>query len=476
MPTLLSGLFATKGLDPVTQGLLELRDTEANRLFRYQLNWEYYRNRMYDWVRDAKPRTKSQREMQSVLYKYIKPLFNVCTLAVDIDVAAVLIDPIVSADDVNIENRIVDIWKRSRLQRKKSRLVRFGAVCGDSYLRVVDREDGTASILVHSPQEMMVEYDQHDQDLILGAKLEYVYWEGSKSTLYTLIILPDRYRTFRDGKPFDYSTDRRGVEWENALGFVPVVHVRNLDIGEPYGISTFDNVIPTLDQVNDLASRMARIIQMNADPVLVAHGVKPGTIERGEDSTGTKVIYIPAVPAGQQPPQLGYLEWSGNVASIVEFLNWARQSVIEQLPEMDLRRVQEQAGPSGYSVSLQTTLFQNKIKEMRDNYLEALLEANKMALWAEDIRKGMTLAQAQAQDYGHSITCGSILPRDEQMEQNLVLSKLAAGIIDRQQAMMELGYDNDEIDEIITRADAEREKMMYGSAAFGVPGGEGSAG
>ena len=66
-------------VDPVTQSILALRESDQERFKRYQLNWMYYKGHQY--ITDlGKQYTKEQK-----LFKHMRRVFDCVTHCVDTD-------------------------------------------------------------------------------------------------------------------------------------------------------------------------------------------------------------------------------------------------------------------------------------------------------------------------------------------------------------------------------------------------------
>jgi hypothetical protein len=445
---------ATDYIGKLAAALLE---TPQQRFQRFQLNWAYYMNQQYDaTIRNALS-GQGARRAGEVLYHKIKPLFNICNQAASLDAAAILADAVVTSTEPRWEQGIVEVWKRSALQSKLQRLLLYGSVYGTAFLRLAN-ETTAPQIVIHPPTEFDISVDPHQPDKILDATLSYNFFLDRAQRTYTLRIYPDHYETTLDGKPYDY--DGRGNSWANPLGFVPVVALRLLDLGDVYGQCTFYSVLPQLDAVNEIASQMAEIVRIHSEPQLVAKNVKKGNLSKGHDDKGaTTVWYVNTAPGSTAEPDIKLLEWSGNIQGAVEFIDWCKGNVEEAMPEWHLKRIREQSTPSGYSVALQLTELQIKLAGMRRNAVESLRQIDGMAMVAQGQAPSIT-------DVSHDIKCGSILPKDMVSEAALVYTDLQNGLIDRQEALKRRGYDSQEVKEILARVDKEREARLLEGAAW----------
>src|SRR5690606_2707541 len=100
---------------------------------------------------------------------------------------------------------------------------------------------------------------------------------------------------FRYTDTEDYRRPDRGWPKPHPFGEVPVIHVPNIDLGEAYGASSWHHVQGQLDEVNELASYMNRILLRYADPAVKARGLQPKNppvMRKGLNEDN--VYYLPA--------------------------------------------------------------------------------------------------------------------------------------------------------------------------------------
>jgi len=461
MPTLrdyLSTRFGSRNTLDTAVGALQ--ETREDRILRYQLNWAYFLNRMYDEVvQGATTQSEAARRSKEILYHKIRPLFNVCGQAARLDAEGVFCPPVVvSAENKPIEIAIVDVWQRSNLQAELYRLVLWGAVYGDVFLRLAN-ETTDPQIVVHPPTEFDVTMNPHDTTKIQSAELTYNFFdETNRLRTYRMLIYPDKYETYMDDTLWAY--DDRGNSWENRLGFVPVVHCKLIDIGNNYGAATFSEVLPQIDSVNEIASQLAEIIRIHSEPQLIAYNVKKGSLTKGHDDKATTTVwYANQISGSDVVPRIELLEWSGNLGGMTEYIDWCKRNVEEQIPEWHIKRVREQNAPSGYSVELQLAELLLKLGSMRRQGVEGLRRINGMAMVASGRAR-------EIEDVSHDITAGSFLPRDIPKDADLVYRDLGNGLIDRVEALVRRGYDQVEAKDLLARVDAEREAQLMAGAAW----------
>jgi uncharacterized membrane protein len=465
--------------DSVYNNLSTVMDESApERHQRYLLNWAYYFNRQYDSLIQTQIDAKAAKRSQEILYSKIKPLFNVCTEAVNLDAASVLPQPVTVTIGNPRGQAVVDaMWKRSQLDMLLTRKCIWGAALGDAFWRLANEFTAPEAVL-HSPLNFDIVRNPHNKADLWLAESSYNYTDPSddQSYTYTLQITPDAYYTLRNGKDYAFAWNPQEAgrplnSWPNPLGFVPVVHVKLLDVGDDYGLSTFQDILPNLDAVNEIASYLAEIIRIHAKPQVVAKHIKAGDLTKGDATKGEDNIWY-VNPTGDMArlgiiPSIDLLEWgAADLAGINTFIDATKTNIQEALPEWHLKRVREQTAPSGYSVKLQLTEFQAKIQRMRRAATAALSELNCMAMVAANVAANMESAREIKQEY----SLGNLLPNDEAADQALAAADHAMGVITDETYLIKRGYTQEEARKELRAVEKQKEKSAArATAVFGLP-------
>jgi hypothetical protein len=488
--------------DLVIRSLFQAMEAPADTQFRHQLAWHYFQGDMYRWLRDqrgvAAEREKAGKHLE--LSAYFNPVREIVDVAVD----KVFAMP-VAADRVTgpVDARLNALWTRSRFEQLVRSYVRAGAAQGTVYLQVLDGP--RSRIQVRRADELDVVHNPQTGQII-AARLSYEVYDplglesnprqpgvatGKPTTYrYDFLMTGRAYVTFRDGQPWPFSDNPVGEDgfplrqWPNIMGRVPVVEVRHSEDTDGSGVSAWEFLKETIDAANQIATFMANTVKQHVDPLIVIYGVKKADIEKSLLNGQTNVFYIsaPDNPNGI-PPKVDVVEWQGNVSDVTGFIGWIKDRLVDVAPELQLSRIQEQANPSGYSVALQSNRLVGHIEGQRANYFQKLIEADRLALWAEDLHTGAldplapssfeVLADEEA--YAHHIKAGPILPADIQQEVDLASKMLADGTIDRLEYLLRVGYSLPEARRILTRATAEKEENAARMLGMGQVGGERAA-
>lgn len=434
----------------INQSILDLKESDQERFTRYRLNWLYYKGHQY--LADLGKEYAKERK----LFKHLRRVFDCVTQCVDTDARFVMKQKLAVAADPKFETDILEMWERSNIQTEKYKLARYGANTGDAFLILQNLgSDGQVipRLIVANSEDMTVYKDPDDQNQNLWAKQSYIFFDDrGRSHTRDWIYWPDRIERYTDQKMDE------GYPQPHPFGEVPAIHIKNLDIGEAYGLNSWHNVQSQIDEVNELASFSNRILLRYADPTLIAKGMKPGekpVIRKGLNEDN--VYYLPNVEA-----DLGLLEYQGIVLPhILEHIREITGNIKDQLPELSLAKIREQSGLSGYAVSLHAAELIAKIQELRGNYSNGLEWANALAL------RAMRRSSAPLEEFKNAIVYESVLPEDElqtmqiwQMESNMGLAGRKEfwrrqGLSDREMTDREAEVD-DELDKQYDRTYSQR--------------------
>jgi hypothetical protein len=410
-----------------------LRTKEMERLARYRRNWAYYRNEQY-----------SRPEYRRGLFRQIRHLFNQVTKIVDTDARFAMGQHLgvkVASGEEKAAQALDGAWRRSAMQQSKYLLARYGACCGDAFIKVVGGRDDVR-LVVLPPDVVFPEYDPNDRGRMVSCRLEY----AAAVQVHKEVWFEDRVEVYDPDSPQAIAS-----VLENRLGVIPFVHIQNLDVGEEFGLCSFHNLLPTLDSLNEIASFLVEMARMYGDPVYVARGVQKGTLEKGMVSEGGRPVstvwYVPVPDGG-----IEVLEWRADAMTpALAFMDRIQDSIREAFPELVLGLLKASPEASGYSLRLRLCELERKISEVRANYFAGLVRANELAL------RAMGFSDVEA----HEIVADPILPADEEAQQRMLIRDVKdLGIKSRATAARQRGVQNVEAE--LAAVDAEREHVSVG--------------
>ncbi len=420
----------------VEQAILSLRETDYDRNLRYRRNWRYYQNRPY-----AEPRPG--------VYAKLRAVFNQVTKIVDVDARFAMGERLQVQAEPEVERALNRLWEWSDLQQDKYLLARYGACCGDAFIKVVDNRpwelnpnpdpETPVRLNVLPPDAVAPRYDPHDRRRMLACKIEYIHGRD----IHKEVITREEILLYDPRDP-----NRVAARYPNPLGFIPIVHIRNLDIGEEFGLCSFHNLLPTVDAVNELASFLFDIVRVYADPVIIGRGMERGALRKQTvDEAGRPVATVWWIP--NPDGSFEFLEWKGNLPDVLAFLDRVQASIERNTPELTLSGLRERQDLSGYSLSLHLVELVRKINEMRGNYFTGLEKANRMALRVLEMQ-----GNGEFGDGAHRIIADPVLPVDDERQlKALQMESQVLRIKSRATVAAERGIEN--VEQELKQADAE---------------------
>lgn len=350
------------------------------------------------------------------LYKNIRALYLPLSRAVDVDCGVVpggwtLVDDAQWAEE---PRRQVFNW--SRWSTEGVLMLHYGASTGVSVLKIVDdRLNNRIYLQPVDPSQTMLVGGMYDQTPSIALTV-LRQTDGDGEYEYAEVITSDRIRTYRDGEPYGY--EGRQPEYQNALGFVPMVecgHVRVSNTGAMPGVSTFQNAIPLLDECNQLASHLVDVVRRNAEPQWIVTGAAPAELTHD----GQQAWFLP------KDAEAKTLTPTVDIQGVLAFVQEVRDQVTNGLPELAFDDLRKRDNIASSTLSLQLSELTIKIARIRVNYDAMLVEALRMAGRAAATMGLTDIARLQDLEDGAIDQNREILPLDVETRLRIESMELA---------------------------------------------------
>ncbi|MCL4867764.1 MAG: hypothetical protein KJ063_02250 [Anaerolineae bacterium] len=328
-------------------------DQRRSRFARY---WKYYKAEptgIGEW------QTEVGKYIGAAVRNAVLPLFTPLSRAVELDVSLIPGDWQLAAGSERYQGAVDQVLEWGKWDCEGDVFVRFVVALGEAGLRIVDdRMEKRAFPQPVRPDTYLVvpmsPWDDRPQMLLSVVKRDKDEWAE--------VIEADRVRTFKNGHP--YGTPERPAEYENGLGMVPFVVCR-LDAGDGQGESTFDNTLPSLDQVNRQATYMSTIISRHAEPQWAVFGAEDSDLRKD----GQSVWFFPE--GSNVQAILAAVDFEGLLAFIQEIKNEMKDS----LPELALSKLVGVERVAAATIELQLAEAVFKIRRLRKPCDRALRDA-----------------------------------------------------------------------------------------------------
>jgi len=382
----------------------------GSRQMRYQFFWALYENSAY---RNIHNWSQAMR-VQFGLYRHIRNIYNPAfrlgefwkahLMGGALDQNAGDGSETPSALPIITENKdlrpaIANLWRWSNWSIKKDVLGLWGAVLGDTCIKVID--DPTRSKvylrLVNPATLKTVDMDPFGN--IKGYVIEEQRDDPRKSTKDKVIYretatrfgLSVVYRTELNDKP--YAWDGIASEWAEDYGFVPMVVTQHNNVGLEWGWSELHPALSKFREVDDLSSKLSDQIRKMVDAPWLFSGVEAPTKKKTTTSE-TPTANNPE-PGREELPAL-YGPTGSDAKALVANLDIsaASQYILEILkdierdyPELDDSIVRVKADVSGRALGLTREPIEVKVQQRRANYDDAMVRLQQMGVSIGGLRQ-----------------------------------------------------------------------------------------
>ncbi|MBZ0252146.1 MAG: phage portal protein, partial [Candidatus Methylomirabilis sp.] len=273
----------------------------SERAERYRRSWAYYEMKDYDAEELAEKGLFEATRADGAALDQARRIFATAAFVVDKNVRTLFQRRLdLRAEDPRAKSALDSVWRENKFQQLKYRIGRFGGVTGDVFLEPI-REDGRVRIELYDSEAVDVDYDPARGGAVRAATIGFRNgepFENREWEEYVRVLTPEGVETYFDGK---LDPERSGP---HGLGRVPLVHIRNLDLGYFYGRPSFHAILPALDQLNSMLSRVLAIADRYANPHLVATGCDASGLSHELDRVWT---------VHNEHGDLRFLEYKGDV-------------------------------------------------------------------------------------------------------------------------------------------------------------------
>lgn len=346
----------------------DMSESERQRVLRYSTFWQFYLGRQWAWKREEGEPQMTFNYSRAFVDKGIAFLFGK-GFGWDIanETQRAIIAPILK-----------EIWEDNQKALWGIECGQMGSVSGDVFIKVGREEPNKWNGLEESRVRMIIldsghcfpEWHPHAKDVMVSFRLSYSYERagvrGEKARVkYTEIITKDRFIII-DG-------DVR-YEWPNSLGFIPIVHIKNIPIANAtYGLSDLNDFTGLNREYNEKATSISDIINYHQAPVTVVYGAKATSLEKGANKLWSGL---------PKDARVENLQLQSDLRASVDYMELLKKNMHEltNVPEATLGQMQAVSNTSGVALHVQyQPLLEQRAKKIL-TYGTGLEKVNRMAL------------------------------------------------------------------------------------------------
>lgn len=464
-------------------------------LFAYYLN-----NGLYDSIRGA---------LSGIGYEddEIRPLRNPANRVVEFYAAklwpgtlpAAL--PIELPDGANpsITDRIDDVWRWSNWSAKKTLFARWLAIFGNGFIKVAAerderpdrrRGDGKVVLQVLDPR-LVVDFDADDRDVLTWFRIDTPQQRRTeKGEVESYVVTEvwdldaDRMRVWEHQRgigadmrhlPIPQTDVSIGERYD--IDFLPIVHVKQRDVGDDWGAGAFVLELDKIDEANRQATRLHAMLFRNNRPVWAAlanaldasgrpvPAPKLADDDNGEiELSGDKIMRLPGMS------RLEALVPNINFAAHLDALEAHMQELQRDLPELAYYELRGRTDLSGVAVAMLLSDAVDRLLEARGNAEAGLIRAQQIALTVGQ-RMGLSgfgeseIGTYERGAFEHQFVQREALPLSEPQRMTVVQQGTAAGMA-LATAMRHAGYSEDAIEMALEDLSEEQARSRNEARAY----------
>ena len=390
---------------------------------------------------------------------------NFCRLVVDAVEERMRVEGFHTRESTNRDAAAWDIWQANQMDVQSNVAFIEALVKGTSYLSVWDDQDGDGypDISIEDPMECIVAYEPGSNYRRRQAALK-IYRDDWSGVEKAVVFLPDSVHTFlRKGDPdatigTEESRALQAVstgDWlptgvvANELGVVPIIPLRNRPRLLMEGESELSDVMNVQDQINGLTFLMALAGYFGAHRQRWASGV-PIMLDTKGDPIEPFVADVTRLWVSENPDaKFGDFE----ATDLVPYIKAIEQKVLHIAVTTRTPRhylIEQGQSPSGDAIKSAEAGLTQKVARKQRPFGEALEEVMKLAR--------MVQGSGSATDPGSEVVWASAEIRTEAEITDAAVKKVQAGLISKAQALEDMGYTPQQIEQIMAAAEAEAQQ------------------
>lgn len=466
--------------------------------FEDMLEAYYMNNGLYDAI-------QAYMDENSLWTPGMQALYNPAFRAVEFHVAHLWPGKLARAFRVQSENKKLEtaigkIWQWSNFEAKKQLAARWFAEFGTLFIKsyVKKNANGVADKVVQQviKPRYVTDFEVDSSDFItyirtdakkvrLGANerpetyTRTEVWSKSKNLHAIYEHRYDRNAALSQlGTPVEQSKIS-----DYGIDFVPFVHAKFTDIGEPRGIGVFVPVLDKVDEANRIATRLHEIaFRFNKPTIAISSGGvdnsgRPLPAVRLQDKNGNELESEEDIFAkdkslfnlpGNAKAEL--LIPNINFRDHMSQLNDQMDEIKQDLPELRYYDIKEPSGISTETMRMMLGGAVDRVIDARGSAHSALIRANQMALTlarVNNIDGFADIGTYEGGQFEHDFADQEVLPLTKKERADIVKVYQDAGM-DILFSMQQAGYTNEEVEEY-RRSPEYLTRMQTQASASGVP-------
>lgn len=303
----------------------------------------------------------------------------------------------IKTESAELRKAIAGLWRASNWQSQKDVTTLRTSALGDGALMIRD-DVKRKRVYLEAIHPATIKHIDVEYGNVKGYYIERVMPQSDKNApevIYGESAERDGedvvYQTFKNGQPFDWGNG--ASEWRQALGFVPMVMLQHVNVGETWGWSEIHAALSKVREVDDIASKTSDQIRKMVDaPWLFAGATAPDDkikTTSGSSSPAAEAVADAYSQEGRQeiPTLYGPVGATAtplvaplNLESTINYIDRLNAELEKEFPELRYQFEKVTGDISGRALRIARQDTTTKMQERRTRYDAALVRAHQMAI------------------------------------------------------------------------------------------------
>jgi len=384
------------------------------------------------------------------------------------------------SDNQKAKDAIMQVWKWSNWESKKQLAARWYAEFGTMFIKVAINKTKTQVRQQVIKSRFVTDFECDSSDFITYIRIDVQKTRlnkvGQPESYYRTEVwdkAKNYYRVYEHRYTRNTPLSQLGNPVEDiqiskfGINFIPIVHAKFKDIGEPRGLGVFTHVLDKIDEANRIATRLHEIafrfnrayIGVSANdkdasgrplpaPRLVDKDNNP--ITSADDlSRDQSMVLLPGM--AKMEMMVPNINFAGHLAELTDQMDEIKQD----LPELRYFDIRQPSNISTDTMRMMLSGAIDRVIDARGSAYSALIRANEIALTlgkANGIKGFSDIGEYEDGAFAHAFAEQEVLSLTQKERAEGVKISVDSGM-DILFAMKQHGYSEAEIKEYSHSAD-----------------------
>lgn len=353
---------------------IDMSESDRQRVLRYATFWQFYLGRQWAWKREEGEPQMTINYARAFVNKNIDFLFG---KGFGLEYENSTCEEYLGAflNEVwDYNNKVLWAWEAAQM----------GSVSGDLFVKVAWEEPnpynglkrGRIRFVILDSSHCFPVYHPHNREQLIKFRIAYQYevevGGGKKQRKrYTEVLTRDKVLIMDDEIRY---------EIPNGLGFIPIVHGKNVPVAAAnFGLSDLNDFCGLNREVNEKITNISDIINYHEAPITVVYGAKASSLEKGANKVWSNL---------PKDAKVENLNLQTDLGASVKYLELMKEMMHETMgvPAHSLGKQQEISNTSGVALHMQyMPLFEIRDLKMM-TYGPMIQKLNEMAIRLAEIK------------------------------------------------------------------------------------------